>query len=165
MTGLCEGDNEPPILPIQCMGLVPTQLRDALGQLRYVAKVSYNDWQGHHVNHMIPSLWLDDRPSLLRYVNGGYQGEVMELDMEEEERAIKCSMCENDAELLCGGYGTLEHNTPHGVLLGSGCVTLPNLKNDGFALKQKRPVAEIIRKCTVIISLHLISESYSSIEV
>ncbi|KAJ4443222.1 hypothetical protein ANN_04890 [Periplaneta americana] len=32
-----------------------------------VANTSYNGWGDHRVNHTIPSVWLDDRPPLLRH--------------------------------------------------------------------------------------------------
>ncbi|KAJ4448287.1 hypothetical protein ANN_10301 [Periplaneta americana] len=53
------------------MGPVPTQHRDALGELQSVAKSGcecYNGWEDHRANHTIPSFWLDDRPPLLRHV-------------------------------------------------------------------------------------------------
>ncbi|KAJ4431057.1 hypothetical protein ANN_19650 [Periplaneta americana] len=79
MAGLCEGGNEPPgslkarvTATAQCMGPVPTKNRDALEELRWVAKsglkASYNGWGAHRANHTISPFWLDDRPPLLRHV-------------------------------------------------------------------------------------------------
>ncbi|KAJ4441843.1 hypothetical protein ANN_11702 [Periplaneta americana] len=39
-----------------------------LNQRNPVANASYNGWEDHRANHMIPPVWLDDRPPLLRHV-------------------------------------------------------------------------------------------------
>ncbi|KAJ4451754.1 hypothetical protein ANN_03225 [Periplaneta americana] len=51
-----------------CMGPVPTQHRDALGERNPVTQTSYNGWEAHRANNTIPPFWLDDRPPLLRHV-------------------------------------------------------------------------------------------------
>ncbi|KAJ4427586.1 hypothetical protein ANN_25234 [Periplaneta americana] len=75
MADLCEGDNELlGSLKASYKGPVPTQHRDALEALRYVAKIRFSKLAitaggDHRANHTIPPFWLDDRPPLLRHVD------------------------------------------------------------------------------------------------